>query len=200
MDALKEHLISAPVLGYPDTTKTFILDTDASGFWMGSVLSQIQQDKEIVIAYFSKTLNKAERNYCVTRRELLAIVASVKHLHHYLYGVSYLVRTDHGALNWLLNFKNPEGQMARWLEVLASYNFTIQHRPGKQHSNADGLSRRPCTTCSYCSRQEEKDERNSESDNIQHLRVTKTEKEPEILGTEEEDTEDSDESLKWVEE
>ncbi|CAG2197047.1 unnamed protein product [Mytilus edulis] len=142
--------------------------------------------------------SKKDLGCCDLIEHKIDTVASVKHLHHYLYGVSYLVRTDHGALNWLLNFKNPEGQMARWLEVLASYNFTIQHRPGKQHSNADGLSRQPCTTCSYCSRQEEKDESNSESDNIQHLRVTKTEKEPEILGTEEEDTEDSDESLKWV--
>ena len=199
MDTLKQCLISAPILGYPDTNETFILDTDASGFGVGSVLSQIQNDKEVVIAYFSKSLNKPERNYCVTRRELLAVVKSIKHFHHYLYGVLFLVRTDHGALNWLLNFKNPEGQMARWLEILASYNFTIQHRPGKQHLNADGLSRRTCIPCTYCSRQEDKDELNTD-DEIQYLRAAKAVKEPEILDTEEVDTEDDAKTDSWVQE
>ena len=73
---------------------------------------------------------------------LLAIVVSVKHFHHYLMGKKFLVRTDHGALRWLMNCKNPEAQVARWLEVLGSYNFDIEHRPGRYHGNADGLSRR----------------------------------------------------------
>jgi hypothetical protein len=64
---------------------------------------------------------------------------AVKHFHHYLYGVHFTVRTDHGALSWLTNFKNPEGQLARWLEVLGCYNFTIKHRAGIRHGNADGL-------------------------------------------------------------
>ena len=69
----------------------------------------------------------------LTRRELLAVVSSIKHFHHYLYGKDFVVRTDHGALTWLLNFKNPEGQVARWLEVLQTYNFKILHRPGLWH-------------------------------------------------------------------
>jgi hypothetical protein len=149
MTTLQRCLTSAPILCYPDTTKTFILDTDASGFGMGAVLSQIHDNQEHVVAYYSKIPSKPERQYCVTRRELLAIVQSIKHFHHYLYGTQLLVRRDHGDLNWLLNFKIPEGQMARWLEVLASYHFTIQHRPGRQHSNADGSSRRPCEPCNY---------------------------------------------------
>ena len=134
---LKSALISAPILGFPDMAKPFILDTDASGFGIGSVLSQVHEGKEIVIAYFSKALSKAQRQYCVTRRELLAVVLSVKHFHHYLYGSKFLVRTDHGALTWLLRFKNPEGQMARWLEMLNTYDFKVQHRPGRQHGNAN---------------------------------------------------------------
>lgn len=119
------------------------------------MLSQIQDNgKEHVIAYFSKALSKNECQYCVTRRELLAIVFAVKHFHHYLYGTHFTVRTDHGALNWLKNFKNPEGQLARWLEVLGTYNYTIKHRPGLKHGNADGLSRRPCTQCNHCDRKE----------------------------------------------
>ena len=88
----------------------------------------------------------------------MAIVQSIKHFHHYLYGQQFLVRTDHGSLKWLLQFKNPEGQIARWLETLSSYQFRIEHRNGRSHGNADALSRRPCIEydCKYCMRAEEK--------------------------------------------
>lgn len=152
---LKNALTTSPILTYPNMEKEFILDTDASGTGVGAVLSQISDSGvECVIAYFSKALSKTERQYCVTRRELLAIVLAVKHFHHYLYGTKFMVRTDHGALNWLQNFKNPEGQLARWLEILGTYNFIIKHRAGLKHSNADGLSRRPCSDCSHCKRKE----------------------------------------------
>ena len=83
-------------------------------------------------------------------------MASIKNFHHYLYGRKFKVRSDHGALSWLFNFKNPEGQLARWFEVLASYDFRIEHRAGRSHNNADALSRRPCqeTCCPYCLRAE----------------------------------------------
>ena len=55
-----------------------------------------------------------------------------------------MVRTDHGALTWVQNFRSPEGQLARCLEILQEYRFTIIHRPGRKHSNADALSRLPC--------------------------------------------------------
>ncbi|CAK9820223.1 Retrovirus-related Pol polyprotein from transposon 412 [Anthophora quadrimaculata] len=154
---LKKQLAETPVLAYPLPEADFILDTDASNFALGAVLSQVQEGTERVIAYFSKTLGKSERNYCVTRKELLAIVKSVEHFHHYLYGRKFLIRTDHAALKWLLSFKNPEGQVARWIERLQQYNFEIRHREGKMHGNADGLSRRPCEAqCKRCSRLEEK--------------------------------------------
>ena len=144
---LKHKLVTAPILAYPQISEPFILDTDASNYAIGAVLSQNQDGDERVIAYASRTLSKPEQNYCVTRRELLAIVNFLKHFRHYLYGQEVLVRTDHGALRWLLNFKNPEGQIARWLEVITQYRLTIKHRPGRVHSNADGLSRRPCSQC-----------------------------------------------------
>ncbi|CAC5398214.1 unnamed protein product [Mytilus coruscus] len=86
----------------------------------------------------------------VKEKELLAIVLAVKHFHHYLYGINFTVRTYHGALNWLKNFKNPEGQLARWLEILGTYTFIIKHRAGLKHGNADGLSRRPCVNRKHC--------------------------------------------------
>ena len=76
------------------------------------MLSQIQDGKERVIAYSSKSLNTAERNYCVTRKELWAVVYHVKHFRCYLYGQHFTIRTDHGSLKWLHRFKEPEGQLA----------------------------------------------------------------------------------------
>jgi hypothetical protein len=82
---LNSALCAAPILAYPQPGERFIVDTDAS-IGIGGVLSKIQNGHEHVIAYYSKTLNKAERNYCVTRRELLAMVRTLEHFHKYLYG------------------------------------------------------------------------------------------------------------------
>ena len=144
-DKLKHMLVTAPILAHPDFTKPFILDTDASNHAIGAVLSQKTGNEERVIAYASRTLSKSERKYCVTRKELLALVYFVKYFRHYLYGRKFTARTDHASLRWLMNFKNPEGQVARWLEVLSTFSMAIEHRPGRLHGNADGMSRKPCT-------------------------------------------------------
>ena len=143
-DRLRHMLVTASILAHPDFTKSFILDTDASNHAIGAVLSQKVGNKEKVIAYASRTLSKCERNYCVTRKELLALVYFVKYFRHYLYAQKFTARTDHASLRWLTNFKNPEGQVARWLEVLSTFSMTIEHSPGRLHGNADGLSRKPC--------------------------------------------------------
>ena len=103
----------------------FILDTDASNCHIGAVLSQNQDGEEKVIAYGSKVLSPLERNYCVTRIELLAVVYFIVHFKHFLVGRHFQLRTDHGALTWLFSFKQPEGQIARWLETLSKFNFNI---------------------------------------------------------------------------
>ena len=158
-DTLKSALVSAPILGYINSHDVLYLDCDASSFGIGAVLSQLQNGQERVIAYFSKSMTKVQRQYCVTRRELLSIFEAVKNFHMYLYGVSFIVRTDHGALSWLMKFKNPSGQLARWLEVLSTYRFVIQHRAGVKHGNCEALSRvnRPCTSCVHCERREEEE-------------------------------------------
>ena len=99
------------------------------------------------MAYASCTLSQAERKYCVTRKELLAVVTFIKHFRPYLLGRHFTLRTDHGSLTWLARFKEPEGQLARWLKKLQEYDFYILHRSGKCHGNADALSRLPCTQC-----------------------------------------------------
>ena len=147
-DQLKKYLVSSPVLAYPDYSKPFILDTDASDTGIGAVLSQTDDHgREHVIAYGSRLLSKPERQYCVTRRELLAVVVFTRHFRSFLLGRPFLLRTDHGSLTWLKNFKEPEGQMARWLERLQEFDFSILHRQGKKHTNADSLSRLPCRQC-----------------------------------------------------
>ncbi|GFU58770.1 hypothetical protein TNCV_3089111 [Trichonephila clavipes] len=154
---LKEALTSSPILIYPQPDKPFILDTDASNESVGAVLSQEIDGQERVVAYWSKCLSKPEINYCVTRKELLAIVKAIEHFHHYLYGQKFLLRTDHASLTWLMNFRNSEGQVARWIQRLNEYYFDIRHRKGSSHGNADALSRRPCPeNCRHCSRVETK--------------------------------------------
>ena len=81
---LKEKLVEAPVLIHPDFTKSFILDVDASDLSIGAVLSQITENGECVVAYGSRTLSKSERRYCVTRKEMLALVYFVKYFRHYV--------------------------------------------------------------------------------------------------------------------
>ena len=145
---LRQRLVTAPTLAFPNYDLPFVLDTDASDVGIGAVLSQRQKDgSEHVVAYASRTLSRPERRYCVTRRELLAVVTFVQHFRPYLLGQEFILRTDHGSLMWLTNFKEPEGQLARWLECLQEFNFETVHRPGKKHGNADALSRRPCSQC-----------------------------------------------------
>ena len=114
---------------------------------MGAVLSQVIDGHEWAVAYASRALTKPERWYCTARQEMLALVLAAQHFIAYLYGRSFQARTDHQSLKWLRSFKEPEGQVARWLEDLAEYDLEVVHRPGRQHMNADGLSRQHCHQC-----------------------------------------------------
>ena len=145
--SLKLALTSSPVLGYPVPGAKFVLDTDASDMATGAVLSQVQNGQETVIAYYSKALNTHEKAYCVTRKELLAVINALKAFHSYLYGQPVHVRTDNAAVSWMKNLKHPTGQVARWLQELGTYNLEVTHRSGAQHRNADALSRNPCCNC-----------------------------------------------------
>ena len=130
---LKQKLVTAPVLAFPCFDGEFIVDSDASDYGLGAVLSQKQDGHERVIAYASRVMEDREKRYSVTKKEMLAMVYAIKHFRHYLYGRPFTIRTDHNALRWLQSFKEPEGQVARWLETLAQYDYKIQHRPGKKH-------------------------------------------------------------------
>ena len=175
-EKLKVALSSAPVLSFPLPSGDYILDTNASDVGVGGVLSQDQNGVEWVIAFSSKKLNKQQRRYCVTPRELLAVVTFLREFRVHLLAREFTIRTDHSSLTWLLRFKEPQGQLARWLEYIFQFKFRIIHRPGKKHGNADALSRAPtlyeeswceeylagialeslpCGGCPYCTRRHE---------------------------------------------
>lgn len=137
---LKDLLTSSPVLAYPHVEDSFILDMDASAMGIGGVLSQIQEGEERVIAYASKSLSGTQRRYYMTNRKLLAVVTFVKQFRYYLQGCQFLLRMDHASLKWLLNFKEPEGMVTRWISFLGRFDMKIEHCSGKLHTNADELS------------------------------------------------------------
>ena len=141
-EELKIRLMEKPILDYPDLEKEFILITDASGEGLGAILAQKnEEDKEFVIAYASRSLIGAEKNYPITELECLAIFWGIKHFHKFLAGGKFTVITDHAALKGLMNAKIPTGRRARWVMELQQYDFEVVHRSGKENKNADALSR-----------------------------------------------------------
>ena len=151
--SLRDALVRAPVLASPTETGPYILDTDASNFGLGGVLSQIQNDVECVIVYCSRALRPSQRKYCTTKREMLAAVSMCIQFRSYLRGAKLTLHTDHKSLVWLHRFIDTERMMARWLHTLQQFQqFSIVHRAGRDHGNADGLSRVPTSPCGQCAR------------------------------------------------
>lgn len=140
---LKSALVTAPILSCPDFSKPFLLHCDASGYGVAGTLTQLMSDGlEHPIAYASRSLNRAERNYSATEREALAVVFSIEHFRPYLEGgPRFKVITDHSSLKWFFNLTNPTGRLARWGCRLSPYDFEIIHRKGKEHVVPDALSR-----------------------------------------------------------
>ena len=108
-------------------------------------MSQVDMaGQERVVAYGSHMLSKAEQQYCVIRWELLTVVTFMKQFTPYLTFRRFQLRTDHGSLVWIQNFKELEDQLAKWLKCLQEYDHEIIHRWGRKHVNANALSRLPC--------------------------------------------------------
>lgn len=147
---LKECLVSAPVLSCPDYSLPFEVHTDASNYGVGAMLTQVIDGKEHPIAYMSRSLTSAEKNYSITERETLAVITALEHWRCYLEnGMTFTVYTDHSALKWFLSLSNPTGRLARWGVRLSSFNFEIKHRRGVDNVIPDALSRAvPCSSVS----------------------------------------------------
>ena len=141
-ETLKENLASFPVLRQPNMNQQFIIHVDASDLAMGAILSQIDEtNMEYVVAYYSKRFKSYERNMSVSEKEMAAIILAIKHWRHYITGVKFKIITDHMACKYYLSMKNPTGKLARWAIFLSQFEFEIEHRKGKDHSNADMMSR-----------------------------------------------------------
>jgi transposase InsO family protein len=139
---LKAALTSHSVLAHPRFDQTFILSTDASDYAISAILSQLHGGKERPVSFASRMLNAAERNYSTTEKELLAVVFGTQIHRCFLYGRKFKVITDHAALKWLITVKNHHcARLTRWTLKLAEYDFTIEHKAGMKHVNADCLSR-----------------------------------------------------------
>ena len=110
---LRECLVCAPILCYPNNQDTFILDTDVSDIATGAELLQVQNGEEKVVSYGSFSLTPCLCKYCTTGKELLAVVRFCREYHHYLLGCWFIICTDHSSLTWLMWFRHIEGQLAR---------------------------------------------------------------------------------------
>ena len=142
-DELKSRLISPPILAHFKPECPIILFTDASAYAMGAILSQIQDGKEVVISYNSKTLAERQSRYSISDRECLAIVWAVQKLRPYLYGAPFVIKTDSCCLCYIMSVKNPNGRLMRYSMFLQDYNFTVEYKSGATHTNVDCLSRNP---------------------------------------------------------
>ena len=142
---LRQVLLEAPVRSYPDfnSAEPFIVDTDWSQEpgAIGGVLSQRQDGEERVICYGARKLTKTERNYSSNKGEILAVIHFIKSWRYYLQHRPFTLRTDHQALKWIRTMEEPRGMTLRWLETLGNHDFTVEFRAGKDHGNADALSR-----------------------------------------------------------
>jgi hypothetical protein len=136
---LNEILTSDPVVRQPDFTRSFILDTDASGYALGVVLVQIDDNNvEYVVGYYSRQLKGAELYYPPVEKECAGVIFGVKENRIYLECVHFKIRVDCKPLNWLMSMKDPAGRLARWAIYLQSFDFEIK---GSHHANVDALSR-----------------------------------------------------------
>lgn len=144
----KDMLTCDAVLVHYDSKKPIKVACDASSYGLGAVLSHVCDDGEHPIAFVSRTLTKAERNYSQIEKEALGLVFGIKKFHKYLFGRSFTLLTDHKPLLSILSTKAnvppiTAARMQRWAIFLSAYDYNIEFRGTTKHANADSLSRLP---------------------------------------------------------
>ena len=145
VDELIKAFTTPPIRKHFDPTKKIIIETDASNFAIGRILSQKCDDILHPVAFFSRKIEGAEKNYEIHDKELLAIVTAFKVWHHPFHGSPNPIRvlTDHNNLKYFMETTKFNKRQVRWGEKLAQYDFRIHYRPGKSGGKPDALSRRP---------------------------------------------------------
>ena len=195
---LQEKLTTEPILVLPNMNEPFQIETDASGYGVGAVLTQEKENCSMPVAYFSRRLSKSERNYSVSERELYAIVLAVEYFRQFIYGTKFNIITDHKPLQYLLTAKELSSKLLRWINRLGHYEYNIIYRKGKQNIVADSLSRLPT---------EENEDENRDDEGpiiINLINVESCEEEPVIINVivAENDDLDSqqrdDDDLLWI--
>ena len=144
-EELKKRFTTAPILAHFDPTKPVIIETDASDFAIGAVLSQRNNENRLhPVAFHSRKFQPAEINYEIHDKELLAIVDAFKHWRRYCEGATHQVQvfSDHQNLEYFTTTKVLNRRQARWAQELAGIDFRIYYRPGAQNGKTDALSRR----------------------------------------------------------
>jgi hypothetical protein len=141
-EKLRQALVSPPTLSLPRDGLQYVIDTDASDQKFGCVLQQADDAGELKpLGYWSRQLKAAEIDYSATEKEALAIVWAVTHLRHYLERNSFVLRTDHSSLQWLISVAGDNPLLVRWRLRLAEFSFQIQYKPWRVNQAADALSR-----------------------------------------------------------
>ena len=145
-ETLRKRITSEPVLKQPQLEQPFEVEVDASGYVIGAVLMQRdEKGKRHPVAYFSSTLNEAERNYDIYTLELYAIVRALRHWRPFLAGSPHeiIVHTDHANLQYWKEPQKINWRIAREVVELSEYNIKLKNIPGRENGRADMLSRRP---------------------------------------------------------
>lgn len=140
-ETVKQHLVAAPVMSCPDFSRPFIIQTDASDYGLGAVLTQSYPEGERVVSFISRSLSASERKFSTTEKECLGVLWAIEKFRPYVEATHFTVVTDHFALLWLHNLKDPSGRLARWSVRLQQYDFEVVHRRGKDNIVPDALSR-----------------------------------------------------------
>jgi hypothetical protein len=136
-----------PILRRLDFSKVFILHTNWNAFGISVILSQLdEKGKEYVIAYASRSNNKAKSNYFSFEGECLDVVWAIIQIRPYFYDTKFTLYTDHQPIKWLMTNNKLTSKLARWTFILQDYKFKVIQQPGIAHQNADTILRRPLTT------------------------------------------------------
>lgn len=144
-ERLKQMMMGEPILKIADMEKEFTLTTDASDIALGAILQQDFGNGLQPIAYHSRKLKPAEKNYTVGEKELLAVIDSLKTWRVYLLGKQFKIQTDHRNLVYLQTKAQLSQRQMRWLDLLSQYNYQIVYLPGKKNM-ADPISRHETST------------------------------------------------------